>query len=92
MEGRMGLARELSPLTYARAGGPPTITIHGERDPVVPYTQAVRLHAALDSVGVPNRLITVRGAGHGGFDRETLVSSFVAIREFLRTNRILKKE
>jgi acetyl esterase/lipase len=92
MSDRKELAQQLSPLTYVRAGLPPTISVHGDRDDIVPYTQAVRLHAALEKAGVPNQLLTVHGAGHDGFDRQTLVNSFAAIREFLRKNRILKSE
>jgi acetyl esterase/lipase len=86
------LARRLSPLTYAGAGSPPTITIHGDRDDIVPYAHAVNLHAALEKANVPNKLVTVTGAGHGGFDRKTLVSGFAAVREFLRANGILRQE
>jgi dipeptidyl aminopeptidase/acylaminoacyl peptidase len=92
METRKDLARQVSPLSYVRAGLPPIITIHGDEDNVVPYNQAVRLHAALDKVGVTNQLVTIHGAGHGGFRREVLVSSFDTIRAFLRKNNILPGE
>ena len=78
------LAKQLSPVNYVRAGVPPIITIHGEHDDVAPYAHAVRLHAALDKVGVPNRLVTIRGRKHGGFNREELLQSYAAIREFLK--------
>ena len=75
-----------------RAGLPPIITIHGDEDDIVPYTQAVRLHAALDNAGVPNKLVTIHGAKHDGFDRQALVNSFSTIREFFRKNNIVTKE
>jgi acetyl esterase/lipase len=78
------LAKQLSPVNYVRAGVPPIITIHGEHDDVAPYPHAVRLHAALDKAGVPNRLVTIRGRKHGGFNREELLQSYAAIREFLK--------
>src|SRR2546425_1155768 len=37
------VAKRVSPLTYVRAGIPPVITIQGDADPTVPYTQGVRL-------------------------------------------------
>jgi len=58
------LARRLSPMTYVRAGLPPIVIVHGDADRSVPYSQSVRLHEALDRVGVPNLLITVPGGGH----------------------------
>jgi hypothetical protein len=33
---------------YFTSDVPPIITIHGDKDALVPYTQAVRLHKALD--------------------------------------------
>ncbi|RIK55720.1 alpha/beta hydrolase [candidate division KSB1 bacterium] len=89
MSNRQELARQVSPLSYARAGLPPVITIHGDQDNVVPYSHATQLHAALDKAGVPNQLVTIRGAGHGGFNREMMVNSFAAIREFLRKQKVL---
>ena len=90
MKNRAELAREVSPINYVRAGLPPIITIHGEKDDIVPYSQAVRLHAALDKAGVANQLITMRGAGHGSFNRQQLIESFDAIRTFLWKNNVLK--
>lgn len=78
------LAKQLSPVNYVRAGLPPIITIHGEFDDVAPYAHAVRLHAALDKAVVPNKLVTIKGRKHGGFNREELLQSYAAIREFLK--------
>jgi len=80
------LAKQLSPINYVRAGLPPIITIQGEEDDVAPYSHAVRLHSMLDKVGVPNRLVTIRGRKHGGFSRQELIDSYAAIREFLHKN------
>lgn len=83
------LAKQLSPISYVRAGLPPIITIHGEEDDVAPYNQSVRLHSALDKAGVPNQLVTIRGRKHGGFNRQELIDSYAKIREFLRKNGVL---
>ena len=83
------LAKQVSPINYVRAGVPPIITIHGENDDVAPYNHSVRLHAALDKVGVPNQLVTIRGRKHGGFNRDEMASSYTAIREFLRKQGLL---
>jgi acetyl esterase/lipase len=92
LENRKELAQRVSPITYVRPGLPPIITIHGDEDDIVPYSHAVRLHAALEKAGVPNKLITIHGGKHGGFNREALKNSFAVIREFLRNNNILKKD
>jgi Esterase/lipase len=90
MSSRTELARQLSPVTYVRAGVPPVITFHGDQDDVVPFSQAVALHAALDKANVPNQLNPVKGRKHGGFSGDELVASFAKIREFLIKNQILK--
>ena len=92
LSNRQELARHVSPISYVRIGVPPIITIHGDEDNIVPYDQSVRLHAALDKVGVPNQLVTIHGAKHGGFNRQNLINSFVTIREFLHKNKILRVE
>jgi acetyl esterase/lipase len=80
---RMEVARRVSPLTYVRAGLPPIMTVHGDKDPTVPYDEAVRLHQALTKAGVPNRLLTIPGGGHGQFKPEERTMIFGAVREFL---------
>jgi acetyl esterase/lipase len=92
MSNREMLAKELSPISYVRPGLPPIVTLHGDKDDIVPYSQAVRLHAALDKAGVPNQLVTIHGGKHGGFTRKELIDSFDAIRDFLIKNHILTLE
>ncbi len=83
LENRFQIAERVSPMTYVRAGLPPTLTIHGDADPTVPYRHALALHEKLDEVGVPNALHTVPGGRHGGFNREQTLAIFETIRRFL---------
>jgi len=76
-----GLATQ--PVRLVRPGLPPAFLGHGDKDTLVPYQQSVRLHKALDAAGVPNRLVTMLGAGHGGFTYEENQRAWAAIREFL---------
>lgn len=87
---RMDIAKRVSPLTYVRPDLPPIITIHGDADRVVPYTQATRLQAELNKAGVTNQLVTVPGGSHGGFTREQNEKNFAAIRAFLAKLNLLK--
>jgi acetyl esterase/lipase len=80
---RMEIARRVSPLTYVRAGLPPIITIHGDADTTVPYDQAVRLHAALAKVNVPNQLVTIPGGRHGNFTPDQRDKIYLTIRDSL---------
>jgi acetyl esterase/lipase len=82
------IARRVSPLTYVRGDAPPVLTIHGDRDDVVPYSHATRLREALDRAGVKNSLHTVKGGGHGGFTEAEYLKSYEEIWKFLRENKI----
>jgi dipeptidyl aminopeptidase/acylaminoacyl peptidase len=82
------IAKRISPINYVRPGVPPTLTIHGNADPVVPYSQAVRLHAALSKVGVRNQLLTVESATHGDFTVEQTLHAYSVIREFLAKSNL----
>jgi acetyl esterase/lipase len=91
MPNREEVARRVSPMTYVRSTLPPIISIHGDKDTLVPHAQAERLHAALDKAGVPNKLLTVPGGGHGEFSAEQEMTAFAAVRRFLVEQRVLGK-
>jgi Esterase/lipase len=86
---RPDLAKIASPTSYITKNTPPFLIFHGDKDPVVQYSQSILLHSYLDLAGVKNKFITVKGAGHGGvefgadeYDKEIL--------EFLDNNLINK--
>jgi acetyl esterase/lipase len=83
---RLDIAKAASPLLYVRAGVPPTISIHGDADPLVPYTHSVRLQEALKKAGVVHEFITVPGGGHGNFPPDQWQRVYAAIEKFLATN------
>lgn len=88
MPNRENLADKLSPLKNVRADAPPIITIHGDKDELVPYSQAVNLKKALDKAKVDNELITIKGGNHGGFSRKDTINAYAAIREFLKKHNL----
>ncbi|HEX5000636.1 MAG TPA: prolyl oligopeptidase family serine peptidase [Terriglobia bacterium] len=81
----LDVARELNPLPL-RPGVPPVISIHGDADPTVPYSQSVRLHEALQNAGVPQKLVTIPGGKHGGFPREENERAYKEVEAFLKVN------
>ena len=85
---RMAVAKRVSPLTYVRPGLPPIITIHGDADPVVPYSNAIRLHEALDKAGDVNQLVTIAGGKHGfqAFDDAQTREAYAKEFAFLYAN------
>ncbi len=91
---RADLAKRLSPITYVRNNSPPIISVHGDKDPVVPYDQATRLHKALDGAGATNQLVTIKGGGHGGYSvfpwtNEQDWEAYKTVFEFLQNNGAL---
>ena len=87
---RMEVAKLVSPATYVRAGVPPTMHIHGDADPTVPYEQGVREIEALKKVGVAAELVTIPGGGHGNFPRDQVLRAWTAIEAFLAKNGLIK--
>ena len=85
----VGRATRVSPLSYVAKGAPAVLTLHGDADPVVPFTQATRLHAALDRVGAPNRLVPIRGGRHGDFDGKEVRRVPHVVREFLLKRELI---
>jgi acetyl esterase/lipase len=85
------LARRISPLTWVKRGVPPVLTLHGDADKSIPYTQSVRLHDALSKAGVANELITIPGGAHGRHtwtDNDTIRVQR-AIETFLKKRQII---
>ena len=60
-----GKAREASPFHHVSKDDAPFLTVHGTKDPLVPYVQGKDFDASLDKAGVSSILLTVDGAGHG---------------------------
>lgn len=54
-----------NPIIYVTRDDAPFLINHGDQDGAVPHHQSELLFAALKAAGVPVRLNTVRGGGHG---------------------------
>lgn len=60
------VAKSLSPIYGVTKDFPPTLLIHGDKDPLVPIQQSQAMDAALGAAGVDHKLIVVPGGVHGG--------------------------
>jgi acetyl esterase/lipase len=85
---RAELAKQLSPETYVNRSTPPIISVHGDADPTVPYSQKQRLHQALDKAGAPHELVTIPNGKHGGFTDAEKTMAFSRIRAFLAKQHV----
>ncbi|MEO5859966.1 MAG: alpha/beta hydrolase [Pyrinomonadaceae bacterium] len=61
------VAELISPIRHLTSRTPPTLTVHGVDDEIIPHSQSVELHRKLTKLGVRNQLISLRSRGHGGF-------------------------
>jgi acetyl esterase/lipase len=59
------LAAKASPLTFVSKDDAPVLTFQGTQDPLVPFTQAIKLAEAMNKAGVPGRVELLIGAQHG---------------------------
>jgi acetyl esterase/lipase len=57
--------KSASPLYHVKAGLPPFLIFHGDKDPTVPIDEAVRLNDALREAGGQSKLVVVAGGDHG---------------------------
>jgi acetyl esterase/lipase len=88
---RVDVARRLSPMAYVRRDLPPTLTIHGDADPTVPYAHATTLHAALQKAGATSELVTIPKGGHGNFPLPDQLRAVDAMRAFLARHGITRR-
>jgi acetyl esterase/lipase len=54
-----------SPITYVSKDDPPVLTLHGDKDTLVPVEQAKALDKKMKAVGASHTLIVFKGQGHG---------------------------
>lgn len=88
-DGRMELARRVSPVTWVRDQVPPILTLHGTADETVPYEQGVRITKMLRDAGADAEMISVSEGKHG-FPKEKMDQLYVQVFDFLTRRGILK--
>ena len=54
-----------SPVTYVSKDDPPVLTLHGDRDALVPIEQATILDEKMKAAGATHELLILQGQGHG---------------------------
>ncbi len=74
-----------SPINFVSTQSPPTIILHGGKDPIVPIAQSTALKTKLQTAGVAVEMFTYPNEGHGWFG-STLEDSFDKIAAFLLTH------
>jgi acetyl esterase/lipase len=59
------ITRQISPVYHVTTDDPPTLIIHGDKDPLVPLQQSEMMIDKLKKAGVEANLMIKKGAGHG---------------------------
>jgi acetyl esterase/lipase len=59
------ITRQISPVYHVTTDDPPTLIIHGDKDPLVPLQQSEMMIDKLKKAGVEANLVIEKGAGHG---------------------------
>jgi acetyl esterase/lipase len=73
-----------SPVNFVSATAPPTLILHGAKDPVVDISQSKSLNQRLEKAGVKHELVVYPSQRHG-WHGSTLTNSFDRIGQFLKT-------
>jgi acetyl esterase/lipase len=75
--------RSSSPIEFVNEYSPPTLLLHGGRDPLVPFTQSELLKTALNKAKVANDYIFYPSERHGWMG-DSLSDSFDKVARFLQ--------
>jgi acetyl esterase/lipase len=72
-------AADYSPIVHVTKDDPPTLLIHGDKDPLVPISHSQDLYKVMQQTGVKSEFITIPGAVHGftGADAERATAAMV---------------
>jgi acetyl esterase/lipase len=62
--------RQASPLSYVSANNPPILTIHADKDVLVPFHEAELLDARMKGVGASHTLFAKHSSGHANYMRD----------------------
>ena len=84
-----GTYKAASPITYVSEDDPPVLTLHGDRDALVPIAQATALNEKMKSAGASHTLMVFEAQGHG-FQGEFQQKSINAMWTFFDQHLKLK--
>jgi len=77
------ISNVFSPVKRITSSAPHVISIHGMKDSVVPYDQAVTLHELLAKAGIKNELVSIDDGKHLGFTDKEYQGIYTRIFDFL---------
>ncbi|MBI9056542.1 MAG: alpha/beta hydrolase [Labilibaculum sp.] len=81
-------AKSLSPINYLSKNSPPIISVQGTNDPFIPIEASEKLHESCNKIGIKNKLVKIKGKGHGNFSAEERTYIYNEIWKFLEETGI----
>ena len=78
------ISEQVSPINHIESGLPPILSIHGDRDSIVPYQQALKFHQACEAAGNIHQLYTLHDRGHFDFEADDWTASFLVVDQFIK--------
>lgn len=84
-----GHAKECSATQHLDTRMPPSLLLHGDADPTVPYQSSVVLHKTLTDSGNTCEFITMPGCGHGATLPEWKAKLPALVEKFLREQQLV---
>ncbi len=84
-----GHAMECSATQHLDEQMPPSLLLHGDKDPTVPYESSIILHRTLTASGNSCEFITMPGCGHGTTRPEWKARLPGLVEKFLREQKLL---
>ena len=86
----MEFIKSISPLYYVNKNSPPTLIIHGTKDPLVPYQQSVLLYEKIKTNNIKTGIVSIEGGTHGKFSKEQRFIINEKINTFLKDLKLIK--
>lgn len=74
---------DYSPLKQVSKVDAPTLLVHGDKDELVPLWHSEKIDAAFNEIGVPSKLVVIKGAAHG-FNAEGNKVMFSSMLDWFR--------
>lgn len=83
---KQAMLMSVSPINYVSENTVPTLIFHGNKDDIVPYSNAVALKTKLDEFGVKNNMITYKNSGHSlGGDKKASKKAKELFKQYANT-------
>ena len=89
-EQKQEVLQAASPLSYVSKDDPPVLTMHGTKDPIVPFSQATMFNEAMKKAGAVSYLVPVENAGHGFGGPEIFQRVHAFLEKYLRDQQTVE--